>query len=80
MRKEGCLAMGVLEHPHSVVHFCLLERKTEDNERFLVRQRDRTSAISGSPPGDGVSIPHIGGFLWIINLLLCLKCLERESP
>lgn len=85
MRKEGRLAMGALEHPHPVVHFRLLERKTEDIEHFLARRRDlrppdRTSAISGSPPGDGVSTPHIGGFPWIVNLLLCLKSLERESP
>ncbi len=85
MRKEGRLAMGVLEHPHPVMHFCLLEINTEDIEGFLVRRRDlrlpdRTSAISGSPPGDGVSTPHIGGFPWIINLLLCLKSLECESP
>lgn len=85
MDKEGRLAMGGLEHSHPVVHFRLLERNTEGIEHFLVRrndlwQLDRTSAIYGSPPGDGVSTPHKGGFPWITNPLLCLKSLAHEIP
>ncbi len=36
------------------------------------------SAISGSPPEDRVSTPHTGGFLWTVDLPLCLKSLEGE--
>lgn len=58
---EGCLAMGGQKHPHSTVHFRILEKNTEGTECFPVRQRNlrqpgRTSAISAPPIEDEVSI------------------------
>lgn len=78
------LAMGGLEHPHPMVHFRLLERNTEDTERFPARRRDlrqpdRTSAISASLLGDEASTPRTEDFLWTINLLPCSISLEHGS-